>query len=73
MDFNYSEGLLLSDLLCLYYKTNEIKYLEELKLRMMFCGYSRNDGRYYEGGHGENISEETKKDSGRAFKKMRGE
>ena len=40
---------------------------------MMFCGYSRNDGRYYEGGHGENISEETKKDSGRAFKKMRGE
>ena len=35
-------------------------------------GYSRNDGRYYEGVHGENISEETKKDSGRAFKKMRG-
>lgn len=43
MDFNYSEGLLLSDLLCLYYKTNEIKYLEELKLRMMFCGYTNEE------------------------------
>ena len=43
MDFNYSEGLLLSDLLCLYYKTNETKYLKELKLRMMFCGYTNEE------------------------------
>lgn len=36
-------------------------------------GYSRNDGRYYEGGHGENISDKSKKEAGKSFKKMRGE
>jgi hypothetical protein len=32
-------------------------------------GYSRKDGIYYEGGHGENISDESKRESGRSFSK----
>ena len=40
MDFNYSQGLLLSDLLCLYKSTGEKKYLDELKYRMIFCGFT---------------------------------
>lgn len=32
-------------------------------------GYSRKDGRYYEGGHGENISDKSKRESGRPFSK----
>lgn len=40
MDINYTEGLLLSDLLCLYNLTGIKKYLEELKNRMFFCGFT---------------------------------
>lgn len=36
-------------------------------------GFSRKDGEYYEGGHGENISDESKKEAGKSFKKTRGE
>lgn len=36
-------------------------------------GYSRGNGEYYEGGHGEYTDEEEKKEGGRAFKKNRGE
>ena len=34
-------------------------------------GYSRKDGRYYEGGHGENISDESKRESGKPFSKQK--
>lgn len=40
MEFNYTEGLLLSDLLCLYYSTNKKKYYDELRKRMIFCGFT---------------------------------
>lgn len=40
MEFNYSKGLLLSDLICLYYTFNDKKYFDELKNRMIFCGFS---------------------------------
>lgn len=43
MEFNYTEGLLLSDLLCLYYITNKEEYLEELKARLFFCGFSNKE------------------------------
>lgn len=36
-------------------------------------GYSRSSGKYYEGWHGENISDESKSDAGRGFKKQRGD
>ena len=36
-------------------------------------GYSRSDGKYYEGGHGENISDSSKRDSGKSFRKQRGD
>ena len=36
-------------------------------------GYSRSNGKYYEGGHGENISKGSKSDAGREFKKNRGD
>lgn len=32
-------------------------------------GYSRKDGRYYECGYGENISDESKRESGKPFSK----
>lgn len=32
-------------------------------------GYSRKDGRYYEGVYGKNISDESKRESGRPFSK----
>lgn len=35
--------MLLSDLLCLYYSTYEKKYLDEIKNRMLFCGYTVNE------------------------------
>lgn len=31
MEFNYMEGLLLSDLLCLYNSSKDEKYLEEMQ------------------------------------------
>lgn len=43
MDFNYSKGLLLSDLLCLYYASNDKKYFDEIKHRMFFCGFTRDE------------------------------
>lgn len=36
-------------------------------------GYSKSKGNYYEGGHGENISEDSKKESGKSFKRQRGD
>ena len=36
-------------------------------------GYSRSKGEYYEGGHGEKISEESKKEAGKSFRKQRGD
>lgn len=36
-------------------------------------GYSRSGEKYYEGGHGENISDESKREAGRSFKKSRGD
>ncbi len=36
-------------------------------------GYSRSEGKYYEGGHGENTDSETKKESGKIFRKQRGD
>ena len=40
MEFNYMEGLLLSDLLCLFNSTADNKYIEEIKKRMFFCGFT---------------------------------
>ena len=37
---NNLEELLLSDLLCLYIKTNNSKYYEQLKFRFLFCGFT---------------------------------
>ncbi len=37
-----------------------------------FGAYNK-QGKYYEGGHGENISEESKKESGKSFRKSRGD
>ena len=36
-------------------------------------GYSRSKGDYYEGGHGENISKESKREAGESFKRQRGD
>ena len=36
-------------------------------------GYSRSEGKYYEGGHGENIDDETQEASGRIFRRQRGD
>ena len=36
-------------------------------------GYSRSGGQYYEGGHGENIDDNSKKEAGKSFKKQRGD
>lgn len=38
-----------------------------------FGAYSRSEGKYYEGGHGEETTEEEKKESGRIFRKERGD
>lgn len=35
-------------------------------------GYSKSTGKYYEGGHGENIDSNTKSESGKSFRKSRG-
>lgn len=43
MNFNYMKEMLLSDLLCLYYSTYENKYLNEIKNRMLFCGYTNDE------------------------------
>lgn len=43
MNFNYMKEMLLSDLLCLYYTTHENKYLNEIKNRMLFCGYTNDE------------------------------
>ena len=43
MNFNYMKEMLLSDLLCLYYTTYENKYLNEIKNRMLFCGYTNDE------------------------------
>lgn len=37
---SYLKKLLISDLIILYNKTNEIKYLNDLKNRFKFCGFS---------------------------------
>lgn len=37
-----------------------------------FGGYTKN-GQYYEGGHGENINSQEKTESGRTFRKTRGD
>ncbi len=34
-------------------------------------GYSKNSKEYYEGGHGENIDSDSKKEAGRSFRKQR--
>lgn len=36
-------------------------------------GYSKSTGKYYEGGHGENIDSSTKSESGKSFRKSRGD
>lgn len=36
-------------------------------------GYSKSTGKYYEGGHGENIDSNTKSESGKSFRKSRGD
>lgn len=37
-----------------------------------FGGYTK-DGRYYEGGHGENVTDDEKKNAGRILRKARGD
>lgn len=39
----YFKKLLISDLIILYKKTNELKYLEDLKRRFKFCGFKENE------------------------------
>ena len=36
-------------------------------------GYSYKDREYYEGGHGENIDEHSKREAGKSFRKQRGD
>lgn len=43
MEINYTKGLLLSDLLCLYKKTNDEKYLTEIKDRLHFCTFNNEE------------------------------
>lgn len=43
MGINYTKGLLLSDLLCLYKKTNDEKYLTEIKDRLHFCTFNNEE------------------------------
>lgn len=40
MEFDYMEEYLLSDLLILYKSTNRKEYLDEIKNRMFFCGFT---------------------------------
>lgn len=50
----------------------QIKDVEDGKHTTRFGGYTK-DSRYYEGGHGENLTDEEKRNSGRSFKKNRGD
>ena len=56
----------------LLYEFKEYKY-DKSKHVHKWGGYSRTNGQYYEGGHGKNTDEDEKKESGKYFKKKRGE
>ena len=59
-----------------YPKYDEIEEVDEndkSKHVHKWGGYSRTNGEYYEGGHGENTDEDEKKESRKYFKKKRGE
>ncbi len=40
MEFNYMKGYLISDLLCLYKKTNDKTYYDEIRSRLSFCSFT---------------------------------
>lgn len=56
-----------------YPKYDEIDTVDEDDHVHRWGGYSRSDGRYYEGGHGEDVSKEEKEEGGRIFRKERGD
>ena len=40
---NYIKNLLISDLIMLYSKTKDTKYIEDLKNRFKFCGFTNEE------------------------------
>ncbi len=55
-----------------YPKYDQFTEYEDGKHDHRFGGYTKN-GTYYEGYHGENTDNDTKKDSGKLFRKSRGD
>lgn len=64
MEFKYTKGLLLSDLLCLYKETNDEKYLKEIKDRLHFCEFTNDEIEQFLRIEGEVIDSRTEKYNG---------
>ena len=69
MGFKYTEGLLLSDLLCLYKETNDEKCLKEIKKRLHFCEFTNDEIEQFLRIEGEVIDSHIEKYNGPLSKK----
>ena len=69
MGFKYTEGLLLSDLLCLYKETNDEKCLKEIKKRLHFCEFTNDEIEQFLRIEGEVIDSHIEKYNGPVSKK----
>lgn len=56
-----------------YPEYDSYEFLKGGKHSHEFGGYSQSEGKYYEGGHGEDVDDEEKEEAGKIFRRERGD